>query len=106
MVTSRTISIEESLRLAAIPLHLIQPSIAELVAGYLNSFPGILERRPNFLQLVVQFTGFSLITSIQAKLQHEKTFGNSGIAILQLAKTLLCRPQTSLGTIFGEDIKF
>ncbi|WP_435183204.1 phosphotransferase family protein [Cylindrospermopsis raciborskii G7] len=106
MVTSRTIPIEESLRLAAIPLHLIQPSIAELVGGYLTTFPEILERRPNFLQLVVQFTGFSLITSIQAKLQHEKTFGNSGIAILQLAKTLLCRPQTSLSTIFGEDIRF
>ncbi|QNP29512.1 phosphotransferase family protein [Cylindrospermopsis curvispora] len=101
MVTSRTIPIEESLRLAAIPLHLIQPSIAELVDGYLTNFPDILERRPNFLQLVVQFTGFSLITSIQAKLQHEKTFGNSGIAILQLAKTLLCRPQASMETIFG-----
>jgi len=101
MVTSRTIPIEESLRLAAIPLHLIQPSIAELVDGYLTNFPEILQRRPNLLQLVVQFTGFSLITSIQAKLQHEKTFGNSGIAILQLAKTLLCRPQASMDTIFG-----
>lgn len=101
MVASRTIPIEESLRLAAIPLHLIQPSIAELMATYLANFPEILERSPEFLQRVVQFTGFSLITSIQAKLQHERTFGNSGICILQVAKSLLCRPQASMTTIFG-----
>ncbi|MBD2292461.1 phosphotransferase [Anabaena sphaerica FACHB-251] len=101
MVTSKTVPIEESLRLAAIPLHLLQPSIAELVTAYLANFPEILERRPDFLQLVVQFSGFSLIRSIQAKLQHERTFGNSGICILQVAKSLLCRPQASMTTIFG-----
>lgn len=101
MVASKSIPIEESLRLATIPLHLIQPSIAELMVSYLANFPEILERRPDFLQRVVQFTGFSLITSIQAKLQHERTFGNSGICILQVAKSLLCRPQASMTTIFG-----
>jgi hypothetical protein len=104
MVASRTIPIEESLRLAAVPLNLLQPSISELVTTYLANFPEILTHRPNFLELVVQFSGFSLVTSIQAQLQHEKTFGNTGICILQVAKSLLCRPQASMNTIFGMDV--
>jgi hypothetical protein len=51
----------------------------------------------------MQFCGFALIKSIQAKLQHEKTFGNKGICILQVAKSLLCRPEASIPTIFGVD---
>lgn len=101
MVTSKTTPIEESLRLAAIPLQLLQPSLSSLVSEYLTNFPEILELRPDFLQQVVQFAGFSLIRAIQAKLQHERTFGNSGICILQVAKSLLCRPQASMTTIFG-----
>ncbi|MBK1988569.1 aminoglycoside phosphotransferase family protein [Sphaerospermopsis aphanizomenoides BCCUSP55] len=101
MVTSKTIPIEESLRLAAIPLQLLQPTLSSLVTAYLANFPEIIELRPDFLEIVVQFTGFSLIRSIQARLQHERTFGNSGICILQVAKSLLCRPQASMTTIFG-----
>lgn len=101
MVASKSIAIEESLRLAATPLQLLQPSIAALVTAYLAEFPQILARRPDFLQLVVQFCGLALIRSIQATLQHERTFGNSGICILQVAKSLLCRPQASISTIFG-----
>ncbi|MBD2569031.1 phosphotransferase [Anabaena lutea] len=104
MVTSKTIPIEESLRLAAIPLQLLQPSLTSLVTAYLANFPEIIELRPDFLPLVVQFCGFSLIRSIQAQLQHERTFGNSGICILQVAKSLLCRPQPSIITIFGMEI--
>ncbi|BAZ29282.1 aminoglycoside phosphotransferase [Cylindrospermum sp. NIES-4074] len=101
MVASKSIAIEESLRLAATPLQLLQPSIAALVTAYLAEFPQILTRRPDFLQLVVQFCGLALIRSIQATLQHKRTFGNSGICILQVAKSLLCRPQASISTIFG-----
>ena len=101
MVTSKTTPIEESLRLAAIPLQLLQPSLSSLVIEYLTNFPEILELRSNFLQLVLQFSGFCLIRAIQAKLQYERTFGNSGICILQVAKSLLCRPQASMTTIFG-----
>jgi thiamine kinase-like enzyme len=101
MVTSKTITIEDSLRLAAISLQVLQPSLSALVTAYLANFPEILERRPDFLSRVMQFCGFSLIRAIQARLQHEKTFGNSGICILQVAKSLLCRPQASIYTIFG-----
>ncbi|WP_353929880.1 phosphotransferase [Okeanomitos corallinicola TIOX110] len=101
MVTSKTIPIENSLRLAAIPLALLQPSLSALVTAYFANFPEILEQRPDFLNRVIQFAGFSLIRSIQAKLQHERSFGNPGICILQVSKSLLCRPQASVTTIFG-----
>ena len=101
IVPSKSIPIEECLRLAAIPLSMIQPSLSALINGYLANFPDILEGRPNFLELVMQFTGLALIRAIQAKLQYEKTFGNSGICILQVAKSLLCRPQASITTILG-----
>jgi thiamine kinase-like enzyme len=101
MITSRAIAIQESLRLATTPLDLIQPSIRELVTTYLTHFPEILEHRPDFLPRVMQFCGLALIRAIQAQLQHEKIFGNRGICMLQVAKSLLCRPQGSITTIFG-----
>ena len=101
LVISNSLSIEESLRLAITPLELLQPSIGALTLAYLNTFPEILAHRPDFLQRVVQFTGFTLIQQIQAMIQYEKSFGNMGIAMLQVAKTLLSRPVQSMPTIFG-----
>ncbi|MEH1804824.1 MAG: phosphotransferase family protein [Nostoc sp.] len=102
LVISNSLSIEESLRLAITPLELLQPSIGTLTQAYLNTFPEILEHRPDFLQRVVQFTGFALIQQIQAMIQYQKSFGNMGIAMLQVAKTLLSRPIQSMPTIFGD----
>ncbi|QSJ15931.1 aminoglycoside phosphotransferase family protein [Nostoc sp. UHCC 0702] len=99
----KEMAIEESLRLATTPLQLIQPSTAALVTAYLAEFPQILEARPDFLLRVTQFSGLALIRAIQATLQHEKRFGNAGICMLQVAKSLLCRPQASIPTIFGVD---
>ncbi|WP_026103333.1 aminoglycoside phosphotransferase family protein [Pseudanabaena sp. PCC 6802] len=101
LVISKSISIDESLRLAMIPLDLLQPSIAALARGYLNSFPEISEQRPDFLIRVIQFAGFGLIQQIQAMLQYQKSFGNTGICMLQVAKSLLSRPQQSIETVFG-----
>ncbi|BAZ33273.1 hypothetical protein NIES4074_57830 [Cylindrospermum sp. NIES-4074] len=101
LVISNSLTIEESLRLAITPLELLQPSIGALTLAYLNTFPEIVEHRPDFLQRVVQFTGFALIQQIQAMIQYQKSFGNTGIAMLQVAKTLLCRPVQSMPTIFG-----
>ncbi len=98
---SNSLSIEESLQLAMTPFDWLQPSIATLVQSYLNTFPYILEHRPDFLHRVVQFAGFALIQQIQAMIQYQKSFGNTGIAMLQVAKTLLCRPEQSMPTIFG-----
>ncbi|MDJ0734920.1 MAG: phosphotransferase [Nostocaceae cyanobacterium] len=101
MITSKAIALEESLRLATTPLEVLQPSIAALAIAYLANFPEILEHRPDFLLRVVQFAGLGLIEAIQARLEHEKTFGNSGICMLQVAKSLLCRPEKSVSTVFG-----
>lgn len=101
LVISKSLSIEESLRLATTPLELLQPSIASLILSYLNTFPEILEHFPDFIPRAIQFAGFSLIQQIQAMIQYQKSFGNTGIAMLQVAKTLLCRPQQSIPTIFG-----
>jgi 5-methylthioribose kinase len=101
LVISNALTIEESLRLAAIPLEQIQPSIAALTSTYLDTFPEILEHHPDFLRRVVQFAGFGLIQQIQAMIQYQKSFGNTGIAMLQVAKALLCRPEQSMPTIFG-----
>ncbi|MBW4688254.1 MAG: aminoglycoside phosphotransferase family protein [Komarekiella atlantica HA4396-MV6] len=106
LVTSNTIAIEDSLRLATTPLQLLQPSMAALVTAYLADFPEILERRPDFLPRVMQFCGLALIRAIQAQLQHEKTFGNVGVCMLQVAKSLLCRPEASIPTIFGMEARY
>jgi thiamine kinase-like enzyme len=101
MITSKTMSIDESLRMAITPLEIIQPSVAALAIAYLNHFPEILQHRPDFLQRVVQFAGWNLIVAIQSILQYQKSFGNTGICMLQVAKSLLCRPEASIPTIFG-----
>jgi len=101
LVISNSLSLEESLRLAATPLEQLQPSIAALTQAYFDTFPEILDHRPDFLRRVVQFAGFALIQQIQAMIQYQKSFGNMGIAMLQVAKTLLCRPEQSMATIFG-----
>ncbi|WP_414572347.1 phosphotransferase family protein [Nostoc sp. CCY 9925] len=101
LVVSKSIGVEESLRLAMTPLEQLQPSIAALTKTYLANFPEILEHRPDFLKRVVQFSGLALIQQIQAMIQHQKSFGNMGICMLQVAKTLLCRPEQSISTVFG-----
>lgn len=101
LVTSRTIDLEESLRLATIPLEHLQPSIAALASAYFEHFPEILVHRPDFLRQVMQFAGLALIQAIQATIQHQKVFNNTGICMLQVAKSLLCRPEQSAQTVFG-----
>jgi hypothetical protein len=101
LVVSKSIDIEESLRLAMTPLDQLQPSIVALTQAYFDNFPEIVERRPDFLKRVVQFSGLALIHQIQAMVQYQKSFGNTGICILQVAKTLLCRPEQSILTVFG-----
>jgi hypothetical protein len=101
LVVSKSIDVEESLRLAMTPLEQIQPSIAAFTKAYFGNFPEILERRPDFLRRVVQFSGLALVQQIQAMLQYQKSFGNTGICMLQVAKTLLCRPEQSIPTVFG-----
>jgi Phosphotransferase enzyme family len=101
LVVSKSLSIEESLGLAITPLDRVQPSIAALTGAYLEVFPQILVDRPDFVERSVQFAGLALIQGIQASIEYQKTLGNSGIAQLQVAKSLLCRPVQSMPTVFG-----
>jgi hypothetical protein len=101
LVVSKSLSIEESLGLAMTPLDTVQPSIAALTRSYLAAFPQILADRPDFLQRVVQFAGLALIQGILASIEYQKILGNGGIANLQVAKSLLCRPIQSMPTVFG-----
>jgi Phosphotransferase enzyme family len=101
LVVSKSLSIEESLGLAMTPLDTVQPSIAALTRSYLATFPQILADRPDFLQRVVQFAGLALIQGILASIEYQKILGNGGIANLQVAKSLLCRPIQSMPTVFG-----
>jgi thiamine kinase-like enzyme len=100
-VISNSLTIEESLRWATIPLEKIQPSIAALTCTYFDNFPEILEHRPDFLLRVVQFTGFGLIQQVIGMMQNKASLGNTGIGVIQVAKSLLCRPEQSMQTIFG-----
>ena len=104
LVISKSLSIEESLKLAMTPIEKLQPSIAAVTKAYLETFPQILEYRPDFLLRVVQFAGFALIERIQAMIQYQKSFGNNGIAMLQVAKALLSRPERSMPTVFGKAV--
>jgi hypothetical protein len=101
LVVSNTIDVETALRLATTPLERLQPSLAALVCSYLSRFPEILERRPDFLRQVMQFTGLVLIKRIQGKLEQLSPFNNTSICTLQVAKALLCKPEESISTVFG-----
>jgi Phosphotransferase enzyme family len=103
LVISSTLSINESLQLATTPLELLQPSLFTLVQTYLDRFPAILAARPDFLNRSIQFAGLSLIIRLETMVEDERTFGNQGIIILQVAKQLLCAPQAAMNTLFGSN---
>ena len=101
LIVSRSISIDESLRLATIPLEVLQPSLAALTKTYIACFPEIVQHYPDFWQRVMQFAGWALIQSIQSTLQYQKSFNNTGICMLQVAKSLLCRPESCISSVLG-----
>jgi 5-methylthioribose kinase len=101
LVVSKSIDIQESLSLAMTSLEQLHPTIAALTKAYLDKFSKILEYQPDFLKRVVQFAGLALIQQIQAMIQYQKSFGNTGICMLQVAKSLLCRPEQSIPTVLG-----
>jgi hypothetical protein len=101
LTIGNAIAVETALRIAAIPLELLQPSIVALIKAYFVQFPEILERWPNFFSRVMQFTGLILVKRIQGKLEHLGAFDNASICTMQVAKSLLCAPETSVLNLFG-----
>jgi thiamine kinase-like enzyme len=101
LVVSSAIDIQMALRLATTPLEKLQPSMIAILKSYLAHFPEILERHPNFLSRVMQFTGLVLIKRIQGKLEQLDPFDNTSICTLQVAKALLCNPEQSILNVLG-----
>ncbi|MEH2263176.1 aminoglycoside phosphotransferase family protein [Nostoc sp.] len=101
LVVDPTIELQESLNLALTPLESLQPSIIALIRSYLNTFPMILEYRSDFIVRVIQFAGLALIHQIQDMITCRKSFNNTDICMLQVAKSLLTMPQQGVLTIFG-----
>jgi thiamine kinase-like enzyme len=104
LIVSRSMAIDESLRLATIPLEVLQPSLAALTKAYAASFPEIMEHDPKFWQKVMQFAGLAMIHSIQSTLQYQKAFNNTGICMLQVAKALLCNPESAIKSVLAIEI--
>jgi Phosphotransferase enzyme family len=101
IVVNKNLSIDESLELATMPLDEIQLSIDSMVRAYLQEFPSVLQHCPDFLLKSIQFSGVAIVEQIQSMIQHRKIFDNMGIAMLQVAKSLVCSPKKSASTVFG-----
>lgn len=101
IVVDTSLSLEESLQLAMVPLQSLYPYLLALVRSYITSFPRILEYRRDFIVRVVQFAGLVLIRQQQAAILSQKTFNQVGIATLEVAKNLITIPQKSVQTVFG-----
>jgi Phosphotransferase enzyme family len=101
LMMSTELDVETALRLAVTPLEMLQPALVTFTQVYLQNFPEIIDRDPCFLRRTMQMTGLCLIQKIHAKLEYREPFGNAGICMLQVAKSLLCQPDQSILAIFG-----
>jgi thiamine kinase-like enzyme len=101
LMVSAELGLETALRMATMPLETLQPSLLAFIQTYLRNFPEIVAQNPHFLRRTMQMTGVCLIQRIQAKLDYLEPFGNSGICMLQVAKSLLCQPEESIPAIFN-----
>lgn len=102
LILSRDIDMEVALRLAAVPLDTLQPTLTAFLQSYISQFPQILDTFSNFTERVLRFTGLALIESIQARLHYREPFGNVEICMMQVAKSLLCNPKAAIATVFGQ----
>jgi Phosphotransferase enzyme family len=104
LVVSSELSINESLQLAIVPLSSLQPLLFSLFDSYRQTFPTIFADQPNFLARILQYTGLSLIRRIEVIIDDDRVFDNRSVAMLQVAKQLLCSPTTFITTIFGQPL--
>jgi thiamine kinase-like enzyme len=105
LVISSELTMNESLQLALVPLTSLQPSLFALVDSYHQTFPEIFVDQPQYLERVLQYAGLELIRRIEVIIADDRVFGNRGIAILQVAKQLLCDPNAFFKTIFGSEVE-
>jgi hypothetical protein len=101
LMLSRDIDLAVALKLAAVPLETVQPSIQAFLQAYVSQFPEILDEFPDFLDRLFQFAGLGLIRMIQDGLHYHEPFGTVEKSMLQVAKSLLCQPDVAQTTILG-----
>jgi hypothetical protein len=99
---SSNLDLATTLSRAKVPLVAVQPSIAALIQAYFENFPQILSYRPDFLLQLMRFTGLGLIRQVQLYISHKQPLGNVEMAMVQVAKSLLCQPEASIPTVFGQ----
>jgi len=99
---SSEMDLSTALGLATVPLGAVQPSTGALVSTYLQQFPEIIEQRPDFLLRLTQFAGLALIQQVLLYVTHKRPIGNVEMAMVQVAKSLLCQPEGAIATVFGQ----
>ncbi len=104
LVVSSELSINESLQLAVVPLNSLQPVLFALFDSYRQTFPAIFADQPDFVARALQYAGLALIRRIEVIIDNDRVFDNRGIAMLQVAKQLLCSPTAFTTTIFGRPL--
>lgn len=101
LILSSGVDLTLALRMAAVPLELIQPSLQALLQAYTAQFPEIVDHHPDFFDRVFQFAGVGLIGMIQAKLHYYEPFDIAERSMLQVAKSLLCQPEAAREMLVG-----
>jgi len=101
LMLSRDVDLAVALKLAAVPLETVQPSIQAFLQAYVSQFPEILDVFPDFPDRLFQFAGLGLIRMIQDGLHYHEPFGTVEKSMLQIAKSLLCQPEAAQTTILG-----
>lgn len=99
---SANLDLATTLSRARVPLAAVQPSIAALMRAYLVRFPEILSYRPDFLVQSTRFAGLGLIRQVQIYIYQKHPLGNVEMVMVQVAKSLLCQPEASIPTVFGQ----
>lgn len=97
----RGVDLAVALKLATVPLEMVQPSLQAFLQAYSAQFPLIHDQWPDFSNRVLQFAGLGLIQMIQTKLHYHEPFGTVEKSMLQVAKSLLCQPEAARQMIFG-----
>jgi hypothetical protein len=83
-----------SLNLAEISFKEVYPAIIHTIKAYLESYPKILEKYPEFIHRVIQFAGLSLLhqTLTQVQLAKDDAFDYHWV-YFHLFSKLLCYPE-------------
>lgn len=102
---SKQLGLANALNMATVPLSAIQPSTCAFMQSYVSNFSKVLHHQPDFLIRTTRFIGLGLINQVQLCISHKYPLGNVEMAMAQVGKSLLCQPESSIPTVFGQSRK-